>query len=788
MILRILKKDLKRKKTMNIILLLFIILATMFVASGINDVITVINGTDYYLDKAGVGAYALISMTDDASDTMEEALSREKAVLSYRVENVIFGSQSNVRLSNGEQAKTKNATIFQSLNGSAISFFDAENKEPTALEKGHLYVSGNFMEENGLVPGDSILIEHCDVKMRLILDGKVKDAFLGSGFIGNTRFLLSDQDIQTLLEDETVNSRYQGQIGYIEADDISTIASTVSSRLNVMFQGSRSTLKLCYVMDMLVAFVILILSVCLMIVSFVVLKFSITVTITEEYREIGVMKAIGITDAKIRRLYIIKYVTMALVGAAIGFFASIPFGNLLLESVTENMVLGNDMGLWANAAGAAIVILAIVLFAYLCTKKVEKLTPVDAVRSGQTGERYRAKTIYRIGKSHVGASLYLAVNDVVSSPKRFATVIISFLICTLFVLMLVNTTATMKSPNLITTFVTRSDLYVTDIEEAMKNMNGGNKSDMEELLRQKGEELKRQGMPAVFRVDVQYVNTVTCKGKDYPVTCLQGIGIKADDYEYMEGSVPQNKNEIAITPQISELIGAEIGDTVTIDYGAEKQDCIVTAYFQSMSQLGKAIRLHEDAPADFAKVASMQAFQIDFTDDPSPEEIEIRKEKIKKLYGNDKVMNATEYCVDCIGVVDTMEAVQTFLLAITLVVVLLVTILMERSFIADEISQIAILKAVGFKDRAVILWHVCRFGLAAVISVLLAAVVSIPMTNLCITPVFGMMGAARITYNIDPLQIFIIYPGIVFLMTVLTAAVTALYTKTIKSSDTADIE
>lgn len=58
---------------------------------------------------------------------------------------------------------------------------------------------------------------------------------------------------------------------------------------------------------MIVAFVVLVLSVCLMIVSFAVLKFTITFTVTEEYREIGVMKAIGITDFKIRSLYLVKY-------------------------------------------------------------------------------------------------------------------------------------------------------------------------------------------------------------------------------------------------------------------------------------------------------------------------------------------------------------------------------------------------------------------------------------------------------------------------------------------------
>ena len=63
MFLRILKLDLKKKKGMNILLLLFIILASIFSASGLNNVVTVINGTDYYFDKAGVGDYVVIANT-----------------------------------------------------------------------------------------------------------------------------------------------------------------------------------------------------------------------------------------------------------------------------------------------------------------------------------------------------------------------------------------------------------------------------------------------------------------------------------------------------------------------------------------------------------------------------------------------------------------------------------------------------------------------------------------------------------------------------------------------------
>jgi len=52
MFFRILKKDMKRKKTMNIILFAFILLATMFVSSGLSNVAAVMNGTDYFLKKS----------------------------------------------------------------------------------------------------------------------------------------------------------------------------------------------------------------------------------------------------------------------------------------------------------------------------------------------------------------------------------------------------------------------------------------------------------------------------------------------------------------------------------------------------------------------------------------------------------------------------------------------------------------------------------------------------------------------------------------------------------------
>lgn len=57
MYLRILKKDLKRKRTMNAIVLIFIVLATMFIASSANNMLTVATALDEYFEMAEVPDY-----------------------------------------------------------------------------------------------------------------------------------------------------------------------------------------------------------------------------------------------------------------------------------------------------------------------------------------------------------------------------------------------------------------------------------------------------------------------------------------------------------------------------------------------------------------------------------------------------------------------------------------------------------------------------------------------------------------------------------------------------------
>lgn len=786
MYFNILKRDIRRKKTMNIILLLFTIMATMFVASGLNNVVTVMNGTEYFFQKAGLGDYMVITQSGDGGVT--DILEASANVTDYRVDHCVWANKDNLSVAGKKVDMKNNAVLVQSLNEEGINLFLSDNSVLREVKAGEVYVTAGFLNKNHCKQGDELKITFDDIEIRLKIAGEIKDALLGSEMMGNIRLIVSQEDYQTLEKEESLTP-FEGMIFYIDSDNVKELDGELTKATHILFDGKRDMIRLTYVMDMIVAMIVLVLSVCMIIVSFVILKFVINFTIQEEFREIGVMKAIGIRNRKIRTLYIVKYLVMAIAGGSVGLLLSIPFGNMMIKTVSVKMVLGNDEGFLLNVLGTLFTIGLMVGFVWLCTGRIKRCTPLDAIRSGQTGECFRKKGVYHLSRTRAGSTFYLAMNDVLSAPVRFMSIIISFFLCSIFVLGVQLCADTMNSKNLITTFGKESDVYITDAKMVNFNfMSEEGDRELKEQYREMEETLAAAGMPCKVSLENWYKYSCDFEGNTYTLTFQQNTELKADEYTYTKGTPPQNAEEIAITPQISKKLGAKIGDTLTVDFGGEKRDCMIVAYYQTMNQLGEVIRLHESAPTSMQYCCSLMAFQIDFTDAPDEAEIDRRIEKIKKLFEVEDVMNAAEYCADCIGVTDTMETVSSFLMLVTIVVVILVTILMERSFISDETGQIALLKAIGFKDKAIIAWHCCRFMIVAVAAELLAVVLTIPVTKLWCDPIWNMMGASKVQYYFSPWKMLLLYPGIILVITLITVWCTALYTKRIHSRDIVNIE
>lgn len=785
---RILKKDLKRKKTMNIILLLFVVLCSMFAAASVNNIIAVVGGLDYYFEKAELGDYFIIERSTGGEDTISKILKHSENVSGYKTYNVVNASCDDLKTDSGKLMEFSNIALICDINNTKQNFFGMDNEVITDVEKGKVYITGSVPKREGVKIGERFYVELGDTKLPLEVAGFAKDALLGSEMMGNPRLLINSADFETLTADETIHTYSCGHVYDIDTDNAAALESELNEQNGMLFSGDRDLIKMTYIMNMLVAAIILVVSAGLLIVSFVVLRFTIRFTIAEEFREIGVMKAIGLNNSSIRMLYLVKYLGITLAGAVIGYFGSVPFGNLLLKSVSENMVLGNDNGMIIGVVCCIAVVLIIMLFGWSSTRRIEKLSAIDAVRSGQTGERFRKRSLLSLGKSKFGSTGFLALNDVTSEPKQYGILTAVFAICTALVMILAVTANTLDSGSLLYLLsMTDSDVYLNDSRRGMEVIGGA------KTIRETEEEiadiLAENDTPGSVYLEGWYKLPVTAKNGSFQVNFLKCMDTNTSDYDYTEGYVPLKLDEIAVTKQISDKLGAKIGDRITVNIGGKESEFIITAYFQCFNNLGECARFHQDVEIADDLMTGCFAYQINFDDHPDKTVIDERIEKLKGIFDNKNIFDTKGFVKDCMGVGNTIAAVKNLVLMLSLIIIILLAVLMERSFISKERAEIALMKAMGFGNRSVIVHHTMRFGITVLTGIVTASVLLMPLTKLIMDPIFGMMGAiGGIEYQFNILEIFGLYPVIIFCVTVLSAALTALYTRTIKPSDTASIE
>jgi putative ABC transport system permease protein len=796
MYFRILKRDLKRKKTMNVILLIFIILASMFVASSVNNIITVATGLDGFFETAEVADFFVIKQNIGNNLDVSEALQNIEAVESFEKDDLVYFDSDQLYYEGEKLKDMTNTGLLQSFEKKHVKLFDSENRELTSVEPGTVWVANKILNMTGLKVGDTIEIRMDDVTKELRIAGVIKDAYLGGTGVTIARFLVSDSDFEAFHSNETIREFYGSEFFYITGSDTKAIKTAVEglTDANIQIAEPKSTLTVTFLMDMLIACVLLVVSVVLVLVAFVVLKFTISFTLAEEFREIGVMKAIGLPNTRIRGMYMVKYLMMALVGACIGFVLSIPMGNMLLDSVSKSMVLKNEGGLLINGICSLAVVLIILGFCYLCTGKVKKFTPVDAIRSGTTGERFKKKGILRLSKSPAKPAAFMAANDVLSSPRRYLTIVLTFFLCLSLVLVLVNTVNTMNSEELLPALGSaKSHVFYQDSDDTTDRITEIVNENGQEVMKNRLEEMEKiladNGMEAHCFADV--VMKLTLSHGDNTVKSLinQGVGITMDQFKVFEGTAPQNINEIALTKVTAEELGVRIGDTVTIHHVDGAKEYIVTALFQTMNNLGEGARIHEDVKLDYSQVSGASAYQINFLDDPSNKEIDRRIEKLKEIFGTEDIFTGSEYTAMQTGLGEPLKAVSTLVLTIVLVIIILITVLMEYSFLTKERGEIAILKAVGFSNRALVIWHTLRFALVSAIATALALICTVPFTKLCVNPIFKMTGATYgIEYRIDLLQIFLLYPALVLVTTIVSALLTSLRVRSVSASECSNID
>ena len=582
-----------------------------------------------------------------------------------------------------------------------------------------------------------------------------------------------------------------GKIYSVYCNDLEKFTAAFNNQsFSIIFSADREMVKTTYIMELVMAAVIFSVSICLIAISLVMLKFTIVFTVNEDYKEIGIMKAIGMKDSAVRRLYTVKYFVLAAAGALMGFAASIPFSKLLVRQATEKIVIENGgKEVLFQFLVSILIMLFVTFFGYYSTGKIKKMMPMDAIRRGDNGERFHKKGIFRLHGSRRKATTFLAYNDVASEFRKYLVLAITGLIGVWLVIMPVNTINTLRSDGLLEWFGTQKcDFFVIDDEKISELVRSGEKQEYYNYMKETENILEDKGIPVEKTYTEVFFRFKVHKGdKFFQSFSFQGLNTKMEDYLYDEGTAPVYKNEIAMTHIVAEKIDAGVGDTVYITNKGREEPYVLTALYQSLNNMGQGIRFTEAADLDYSTVSGGFGVQIRLKD-KSEERLKVI-DKIKMIFPEAKVQNVQEFIDHMVGgISQQLDYLRLMILAVMVVLNILVVVLMQKMFLMREQAEIGMLKAIGFSDRDIIIWQTKRIMLVLFAGIAAGAVTGNYFSQVTSGKVFQIMGATKIEFVVNPLEVYGIYPLVLFIVTVAACIVTMLRVRRISVQEINNLE
>ena len=780
MVWNILKKDLKRKKAMNGILFLFITLCTVFLASSISNFIVTTNALDYFEEATRLSDY-IISATDDE---LTQWLEDNPHVTHFEVQQIVQTTNeaiSRITAQNdGEQRLLELAIggqtpLLSTLPQDLIVPLDLQNQRITPINPGEIVLNYQVAHLNQIAVGDVVHIEIDATVHTFEVTQLAKEIF-------QPRFFISDEDFAYLFTD-LPNAIYSYAINI---SDLAQFTRTLNlAEFPNLARTSGTMFRNLFMIDLMVMIVLVVIGASLIALSFVVLRFVIVFTLQEDFKEIGIMKAIGLKNGKIKNLYLIKYLFLATVGASLGFLLSGPFSALLTAGLRRRIAFPETgVVIWIRLVSTIVVVILILLFCLMSTKKLNRFTAISAIRNGETGERFNRKSILHLHRmKKMPSVVYLAFNDILSNKKSYLTLLIVFILGFLLTLIPLNASHTMNPSTFVEMFGLRStDFYLADFT-FNTNPFEGTVADFNRELESIEQTVQTDGL------NIQLSARIAFEGMIYTDDIKDAVNIGAitqlvndpEPFSVRRGFAPTLDNEVAVSEILLNELNFEIGDEINLLFGGVSHTFIIVGSYDSMMNMGRNIRLSDTFIAPDTALFRINPVLGNFVNSENENADDLRQQ-LASMGDDWEVLTVDEMLARMLMDTSIVETISNLFLIVVMLVNVLITALMCLSFLLKDVKQIALLKSLGFSNRALKTWQSLRI-LIVMTAALIVGLMLVPLANTLTGIPFALMGGPNVTITMNVTQVYLLYPLIFLAVCALTLMATTAGIKKIGLTD-----
>lgn len=771
------KNNIKRSLATSLILVLLVILSTLMMYTGIG----VESQLDEFVDtknKSLNGADCTLLVGKSSLDKVITLLNKREDVSQFEVHDSVYYTSPKIRNITKQEKEKNLITIVLNANDTydinQIPIIDEATKKqdngiivPYILKTADHYETGDEIE---------ITVENRTHTYRIA--GFYENViFATPSNISMYQFFIYDSMFQTLREEvvesakqSVINIRLEGTSSEVFERSFGLEFKSMVTGLNDFLQilsydtfQEGTTMFVNILMVILIAFSLILLTIAL-----VVIRFSIIVHLEKNIKNIGSLEAIGYTTKQIKYALLLEFLLLTLggifAGLVIAILTSSPVGNIISASIGLQWI-GHISGL-GILFSITINLLMIIIVTAMTARKLKRITPLVALRSGIETHNFKRNYI-PLEKSKLNLNLAIGVKGLLFNKKQniVMSVIISLLTfaCVYAIGMYYN--------------------FVVD-DSALLNLVGVETSEIQMSVDAKDYDAvidKVKDMKEVTKVlDYNWEDLLLKNGEKESQVRVE----VTDDFSLLEintlmaGRLAEYENEIVVSNKTLDDLSLELGDSITVSSFGNDMQYLIVGVKQHINGLGKGASLTTEGVKRLKPNYKITMASIYLAEG---ENVDTFIKKLNHEFSDvDKLIINIEESINTVmesfnGSVSTLCIVCG---GITIITVVLILLLLIKVKIIKEQKQYGIYKALGYTTSQLILHvgysylPVILFG--SVIGLVLGVLMSNPFTRILL----ASNGITKVNF-IMPYQYIVFIPIGIVLVSVVTILISSLRIKRI---------
>jgi len=777
---RMIVRDVRRNRSVTAVLIVLMMLSVLLATASTGTLVRLLGASSSLMEQADAPHVVQMHAGDYDADQLERWVAQRPDVSQHQVMLMLGIDGADLLFDREPQTASIQQNALVVPNPERDLLLDLDNQPITDVDPGTIVLPVIYEVEDALEVGQSVRITAADGFVKeFTIAGFARDSIMNPAIASSKRLAVSPADLAEVRE-------HTGEVEYLVEfwlhDPDTQIASFKKDYLDSdmpsagQMVDSATFRVLTMIGDGMVAAVVILVALLLLVVGALCLRFSFLTAAEQDYREIGVLKAIGVAARDIRKIYLTKYAVLAAIATVLGLAGGLALTPLLTRNITRYMGSISGVMNWLLpmvAAGAVFV--ALVLFVVVLLRRFRRISAVAALSSGTTGHQ-AGTTRLRLHRSRMPVHLRLGAMDVISRWPTYLLLFFVFAVSTFIMIVPVNSATTATAPD----FIHYMGIGPVDLRVDLRHADDDSPAQFAQAV----DELAADADVAAIAPMVTTRND-TVDGDGNPTS----LYIENGDHTrlplaYADGRAPTSGSEIALSLLALNESGRDVGDTLPVEVDGQVVDLTIVGSYQDITNGGKTAKA--SLPTDGGEVM-WYVIGIELADGTDATAI---SQTYADRFPSAKIADIDRWRAQTLGpIAEQLTVAATVAAVVAVALAVLMTALFTRMLIARDAGQIAIQRAIGADDAGLRRQYLTRMLLVLVLGVIVGTLAANTigqfLFNLMFEAMFGGFeslgqGTSRIDFAVAPLLAYALLPA-VFLTAVAGATIAS--SRTITDAD-----